>query len=84
MTRARRIELDRCVDCAFCDGIEYIERRPRRPPRRRLERWCLHPDAHPDDPRPLIRTIADLCAGTVPRWCPRRGCVELIAGPTKR
>ena len=61
-----------CEDCPFADGIDYIERHPRRRPRRRLEVWCLHEDAHAGDPRPMARKVPGLCAGTVPMWCPKR------------
>lgn len=48
----------------------------------RLERWCVHEDAFPDDPRPIIRH-AGFEDEPPPEWCPMAGVVELLSGPTK-
>ena len=91
MMRAPASQPGGCGECPFADGIDYIATyRARRRGRsvelkvRRLEVWCLHPDAFPDDPRPMARKVPAVCLPGAPIWCPIRGCVDMIGGPLKR
>ena len=80
--RARRLEPDNCGECCFSDGVEVdVFVNDLRRHLTIVKKFCVHPDAYPDHPQPVIRRLSFSALVSCPMWCPIRGALTAIAGP---